>query len=155
MKVAIAAALIGAALAWAGPAAAQVSYDGAWAITLSCPDDASGAKGFSYDFNGRVDGSMLHARHGIHGEPGFLTLDGQINARGDASLVAEGLTASPLASAANVDAGVPFTHPVTAHFEARRGDGSWTTTRECDFTFRKIADPSTDPEAGEAGPAEN
>jgi hypothetical protein len=146
------AALLAATAAALPAAAAQPGFDGSWAVNLTCPDDAGGAKGFSYDFNGRIDGGLLHARHGIHGEPGFITLDGQVSTNGDANLIAEGLSPSPNASPDNTDAGIPYTHPVTAHFEARRGNGSWTTTRECDFTFRKLADPSTDPEAG---PAEN
>jgi hypothetical protein len=152
MRAMLGAALIGAALACAAPAMAETKFDGSWAVNLTCPDDSNGAKGFSYDFNGMVDGGLLHARHGIHGEPGFLTLDGEIGASGDASLVAEGLTGAPSTNVDNVSAGIPYTHPVTAHFELRHGNGSWTTTRECDFSFRKVADPNTDPEAG---PAEN
>jgi len=121
--------------ALAGSAAAQDPFDGTWAIELACPADQNGALPFVFDFEGQVEGSVLHAERGGAGQPGWMTLDGRIGAGGDADLTARGLTGAVGYNVNHTARGVAYAHPVTAHFDASRGDGHWMTTRRCDFTF--------------------
>jgi hypothetical protein len=141
MRLGMAAILGLTAALWCGVASAQgvhaEAFDGAWAVTLDCPASPDGAAAFSYVFKAEVSGDLMHGEHGQEGQPGWMTLDGAIAADGAANLQATGLTGSPQYNIQDTAKGVPYRHPVTAHFTAQHGTGSWTTNRVCTFTFER------------------
>ena len=112
-------------------------YDGAWSVTLDCPRSDDGALPFSYAFNAEVKDGVLHGEHGQTGEPGWLALDGRIQPDGAADLDARGITGVAAYDVEGATRGVPYRHPVTAHFAATHGAGTWTTTRVCTFSFER------------------
>jgi hypothetical protein len=128
-----------AALAFAAAAQTPDSgrFDGDWDVTLSCPASQDGAQPFSYAFTAQVRGSGLHGEYGEAGQPGSMSLDGRIRSDGSASLEARGLTGRTEFNVHQTSRGVPYQHPVTAHFDGARGEGQWVTTRVCPFAFSR------------------
>jgi len=96
-----------------------------------------GALPFSYAFTAEVKDGVLHGEHGQTGEPGWLALDGRIQPDGAADLDARGITGVAAYDVEGATRGVPYRHPVTAHFAATHGAGTWTTTRVCTFSFER------------------
>jgi hypothetical protein len=110
-------------------------FDGNWAVTLHCPRAPDGALAFTFHFDGTVSGGKLHAQFGQPGASPSLALDGPIQPTGDAALIANGVTGRGQYNINETQRGVPYTYPVSAHFEAARGTGQWVTSRVCVFTF--------------------
>ncbi|HUA32022.1 MAG TPA: hypothetical protein VMA09_00330 [Candidatus Binataceae bacterium] len=119
------------------PAAAG-QFDGRWNVTLACPDGRDGSKAFSWQFNADVTNSVIHGEHGDQNQPGWMSLDGTIQNNGDANLMATGLTGGAAYNLGHTAHGIPYQHPVTAHFDTAQGKGQWVTTRVCPFTFTKL-----------------
>jgi hypothetical protein len=84
--------LLAAILARTAFAEGNASFDGAWMTALTCPASPDGALGFSFQFPGAVKGGVFHGERGTPHEPGWLQLDGKIQADGSASMIAEGVT---------------------------------------------------------------
>ena len=127
-----------AALSVAGAAAARAQdarFDGNWSVVLHCPRSPDGALPFTFRFAGTVAASELHAQFGQPGASPSLTLDGPIQPNGDAALTANGVTGHSQYNIDQTQRGVPYTYPVSAHFEATGGTGQWITSRTCVFTF--------------------
>jgi hypothetical protein len=128
-----------ALLAPLSPAPAQATdadrFDGHWDVTLACPASSDGALAFAYQFTAEVSAGHLHGENGQAGMPGWLALDGPIQADGTATFDASGITGRAGYNVHSTQAGVAYRHSVTAHFDDRHGDGRWVTTRTCDFTF--------------------
>jgi hypothetical protein len=112
-------------------------FDGAWDVAVDCPASQDGAAPFSFDFTAVVRGGVLHGERGVAGQPGWMSLDGPISPDGAASLQARGLTGATQYSIGGAARGVPYRHPVAAHFDGARGAGQWVTIRTCPFTFTK------------------
>jgi hypothetical protein len=117
-------------------------FDGRWGVILVCPKTADGALSWSFEFTADVKEGMLHGKHGLAGQPGWLSLDGRIQPDGAASLAARGLTGNPRYNLNQTEGGVPYEHVVTAHFDASRATGNWqlqsnAQVRTCDFTFSR------------------
>jgi hypothetical protein len=130
-------ALLAGPEAWAADAETG-PFDGHWSITLVCPASPDGGRPFRFDFFGSINANVLHGENGPRNQPGWMTLDGQVQPSGDAELTARGMTGSALYTINHAEKGVPYTHAVTAHFDGGQGIGHWFTTRTCDFTFRKL-----------------
>jgi len=123
----------------AGAAAAQTrAFDGHWSITLLCPASADGAASFRFDFFGDIADGALHGEYGQAGQPGSMALDGQLEPNGDARLTARGLTGHSVYNINQTAQGMPYSHPVTAHFDGRHGAGRWLAARVCNFTFERL-----------------
>ena len=133
-----AAALSSLLLTCAALAAPSAPFDGNWSVRLACPQAPDGAMPFTWDFSGAVRGSVLHATHGQSGQPAWLSLSGRIGPDGSAALTAQGITGTQGYNVNHAGRGVPYRYPVTAHFDPSRGNGFWTTSRRCDFTFTKV-----------------
>jgi hypothetical protein len=112
-------------------------FDGDWHVTLACPRAADGALPFTFHFAATVTMSVMHGENGTAGHPGWMVLEGKILPNGDAALEAHGLTGQSAYNINQTERGVPYRHPVTAHFEAMRGAGQWNANRICDFTFTR------------------
>jgi hypothetical protein len=122
----------------AGEASAQDvhadAFDGAWAVTVDCPASPDGDAAFFYAFNAQVAGDVIHGEHGTANQPGWLRVDGVIQASGVANLQVAGVTGSSRYGADPAKS-APYRHPVSARFTAQHGAGSWTASRVCNLTF--------------------
>jgi predicted RecA/RadA family phage recombinase len=103
-------------------------FDGNWNVTLVCPTDK---------FPAQVKNGVLHGENGTTGNPGWVALDGSIQADGSATLNAEGITNVPRFSAYQVQTGTPYTYSINAHFDGSRGNGRRIEIRACTLTFVK------------------
>ena len=120
------------------PAAAQTGpFDGSWSVTQECEPAPGGARGFKWAYDATVKGGRLVGQYGTKDKPSSLTLTGQIQADGSASLRASGLNGKSDYTAGFGQPGEKFSYPVEARFEAKRGTGIRTQTRTCRFTFSK------------------
>ena len=111
-------------------------FDGNWNITLVCPTDKT-ADGYTYHFPALVKNGLLHGEHGTTGNPGWLALDGTIQADGSATMNAKGITNIPRFAAYQVRTGTPYAYTVNAHFDGSSGTGRRIELRACTLTFVK------------------
>jgi hypothetical protein len=118
--------------------ARAAGFDGKWDVTLVCPKSPDGALPFTFEFSADVTNSSLHGEYGTPGSPGWMALDGSIQPDGSASLKAHGLTGHSAYNVSNTARGVPYMHPVIAHFEGSQGTGRWAAARVCNFTFTRM-----------------
>jgi hypothetical protein len=132
--------LLGLALVLCGGGAAgaqgAAAFNGPWDVTADCPDSPNGDPAFFYAFKAEVSGDVIHGEHGTAGQPGWLAIDGVIQADGTANLQATGLT-NPARryNAHDGPQGVRYRYPVAAHFDPSHGSGRWTAERVCNLTF--------------------
>ena len=124
--------------AWAAPALAASPFDGAWAVTLVCPQAVDGAFGYTYRFGATVTDGVLHGENGTRGMPSWLALDGRIQPDGTALLSAEGLTGTPEYAVGRVPKMTSYRYRATARFSGTRGTGSRTEVRPCTLDFVKL-----------------
>jgi hypothetical protein len=120
-------------------ASAAGKFDGRWMVTIACPRSSDGAMPYSYDFSADVKNAVFHGERNATGQAGgALVLDGHIGADGGAQLEARGVVGKTGYAVNGLSQGASFTHPVTAHFDAAQGSGSWVANRICSFSFRKM-----------------
>ena len=117
--------------------ARAASFDGAWSVTQECEPAPGGARGFKWLYNAKVTDGVMLGQYGTKDKPSSLTLTGQIQTDGSASLRATGLTGNSDYTAGFGQPGGKFSYPVEARFEAKRGTGLRTQSRTCRFTFEK------------------
>jgi len=119
--------------------AATTRFDGAWEVALECPDVTEGnrAKGYAYRFPATVKEGKLRAQRLAEDAPGFLRLEGTIDADGQAQLSARGRTAGAEYTLKGSQPGTPYGYGVAARFEAARGTGRRSEGRPCTYTFVK------------------
>ncbi len=121
------------------PAASAGSFDGHWAVTLTCEKASDGALGYVFQFPAEVKDGQLHGEHGIAGHPSWLAIDGQINSAGDAAILADGLTGLSDYNLGRVVQGAPYTYRIKAHFDGARGAGTRVSgARACKVEFLKV-----------------
>jgi class 3 adenylate cyclase len=132
----VAAAPAAAAAPSVGPGSAA-RFDGAWNVTIVCQQTADGALGFTYDFVAQVKDGYLRGDQGVDGNPGWLSLQGQIQADGNARLDARGLTGDPKYNLKNVAKNIFYGYHVAARFDGSRGTGTRLELRPCDLRFVK------------------
>lgn len=128
------------ALAAAPPPAdrpARNRFDGAWVMTVGCERSADGADGFTRRFPTAVRASVLRGEAGTDGRPGWMLVEGTIEADGSAVLSVHGLTGNRNDSIGRRSPGSPYAYLVQARFEARRGTGARIGARACSFNFAK------------------
>ena len=126
------------AVATISPALAQTAaFDGTWSVTQECEPAPGGARGFKWAYDATVKGGRLVGQYGTKDKPSSLTLTGQIQPDGSATLRASGLNGKSDHTAGFGQPGEKFSYPVEARFEAKRGTGLRTQTRTCRFTFVK------------------
>jgi hypothetical protein len=111
-------------------------FDGNWNVTLVCPTDNT-ALGYVYHFTAQVKNGVLHGEHGIADMPGWVAIDGTIQANGSATLNAKGRTNIPAHSAYQPQVGTPYTYSVKAQFDTSRANGKRVELRACTLSFVK------------------
>ncbi len=120
------------------PTVASVDrFNGSWSVRVDCPRHDDGALGYAVDFAAEVSAGVLRGEAGVEGTPGWLLLQGNIQADGNAALNAKGLTADPRLSVKSVQKGTPYAYQVTARFDGARGAGRRLQLRPCVLTFVK------------------
>lgn len=114
-------------------------FDGDWTIRIDCPSDteASGAKGYAFDFPASVLNGRVFGSRGPQGAEGSLQVEGTISPNGDATLQARGRTATPDYAANKPPAGTPYSYDIQAHFDDARGTGKRLEQRACAFAFAR------------------
>lgn len=114
-------------------------FDGAWDVSLECPDHKEGtvARGYAFRFSAEVKDGVLRGQFRTLGAKGSLTLEGVIQADGNAELSAKGFTAEPEYAGKNVKPGTPYGYRVKARFDDSRGTGSRVEGRTCKYSFAK------------------
>ncbi|OJU44281.1 MAG: hypothetical protein BGN99_31620 [Alphaproteobacteria bacterium 65-37] len=111
-------------------------FDGLWSVTQECPDSGT-AKGYTARYSMVVKNGFAKAQWGIEGQPSSLTVSGQIQADGSATMVANGLTGDPKFAVGSPQASSPVGYTFPAQFTGRQGLGRRTIARPCKFTFEK------------------
>jgi hypothetical protein len=113
-------------------------FDGTWATTVDCEAVDTAAAYSIRLFVGVKDG-VLSGNYGIAGQPGFLTLDGNIQIDGSAGILANGITGDPKYNLNQSARGAPYSYRASAHFDATRGTGERLGKRPCRLSFTKQA----------------
>ncbi len=125
--------------AWAAPAssARAASFDGTWAVTVNCPREAGGARGYTYHFAAQVTRGALHGQKGRANAPGSLTIDGHIGPDGAASFNAHGVVNDSAYARKHRAMGAKYAYTATGHFSAQHGSAHRTSGRTCNYSFTK------------------
>ena len=121
------------AMAWA-----RGAFDGNWEVTLRCSTEPGGALGYTFVFPARVTDNTIMGEHGGRGQPDWLTIEGPIHVNGTATLLANGLTGTPLYTLKHVNRGTPYQYHINAQFGDRQGTGHRVEGRECTYSFVKL-----------------
>jgi hypothetical protein len=134
----------------ASQAADKGPFDGTWDTTVSC-SNTQGALGYSYRFSSVVKEGVLHGDRGTKGQPGWLQLDGKIQADGTGKFYANGLVGASEAAVGHRPAGTDFGYHVDAKFSGESGTGKRVEGRPCELTFTKVKKEKDEPNSAPAG----
>jgi hypothetical protein len=115
--------------------AADNPFDGSWSTTLSC-DDTAKSSGYTYEFKSVVKDGELHGEKGKQGKPGWLLIEGTIDADGSAKLTVDGAVGSS-GAAAGRDPGTEYRYKVDAKFTGTSASGKRTSGRACTVEFAR------------------
>jgi hypothetical protein len=144
------------ALALASPIAAPLllcgqtaggPFDGTWTTNMSC-DASTHMPAYTWTFVSTIANSSYHGQHGEEGGPGYMVMEGAINADGSTKLHAKGTVQSGRAGLITQMKGNKYDYYVEAKFTAttgtgKRDEGAGILGRPCSFTFTKQADSGT------------
>jgi hypothetical protein len=123
-------------LASAGNARAA-TFDGTWSVLQVCDATEEGARGYTWRYDAVVKDGHLIGRYRTKGQSPSLTLEGQIQPDGAATLQAEGISASSDYNLKFAPPQTPISFRVAAKFESNKGTGNRLGARSCKFTFTK------------------
>lgn len=114
-------------------------FDGEWLVTMTCPNNTekSAARGYKRQFPAQVRGGVLSGEIGVAESPGWLRVDGPIDADGNARLDAHGRTGDPDYAARHPPPSSPYAFHVEARFDGARGSGRRLEQRVCNFVFER------------------
>jgi hypothetical protein len=130
------AALLILSAAWFSAAHAG-SFDGTWSVLQACEATQEGARGYTWRYDATVTDGHLVGHYRNKGQSPSLTLEGQINPDGTATLAAEGISASSDYNIKFAPPQTPISFRVAAKFGATTGTGDRLGVRSCKFTFSK------------------
>ena len=120
-----------------GAAESAARFDGDWLVTMSCPNNTerSAARGYKRQFAARVADGRLVGEHGTEGGPGWLRIEGRIDADGKALLDARGRTGEPEFAVGQPPPSSPYSFRIEARFDGARASGRRLEQRVCNFDF--------------------
>jgi class 3 adenylate cyclase len=121
----------------AATAADIARFNGRWSVHVDCAKHEDGALGYKLDFVAEVKDGWLRGEAGKPDNPGWLLLQGDIQADGRSVLQAKGLTADPRLSVKGVRQGTPYAYQVDARFDGNQGTGRRVQLRACLLGFTK------------------
>jgi len=143
-----------APMLWAQGAGSH--FDGTWTTTMAC-DASEHMPAYQWTFQSTIANGVLHAQHGEEHGPGYLVIDGPINADGSAKLHAKGTVQAGKAGLVTAMKGNKYDYNIEAKFgdttgTGKRDAGAGILGRPCDFAFTKktgssVAAPATAPPA--------
>jgi hypothetical protein len=121
------------------PADGGARFDGAWLVTINCPNntESSAARGYKRQFPAQVSIGRLFGEHGNENGPGWLRIEGQIGADGKAMLDARGRTGDPEFAAGHPPPSSRYTYHIEAQFDREHGTGRRLEQRVCNFEFAR------------------
>jgi hypothetical protein len=125
----------------AQPSAGNVvgRFEGDWLVTMTCPNNTekSAARGYKRQFPAQVKDGVLHGEIGVADAPGWLRIDGRIDADGSARFDAYGRTGDPDFAVGQPPPSSPYAFHIDARFEGTRGSGRRLEQRICNFAFER------------------
>jgi hypothetical protein len=147
------AAVCAPVLLWAQTAGGH--FDGTWTTNMSC-DASEHMPAYTWTFVSTIANGAFHGQHGEEGGPGYLVIDGPINADGSAKLHAKGKVQAGKAGLITQMKGNKYDYYIDATFTdasgtGKREEGAGILGRPCSFQFTKQTDanalPATPPPA--------
>jgi hypothetical protein len=111
-------------------------HDGNWQATVVCTT-VGRVEGYTISIAGQVKDGIFHAEFGVEGEPGWLSVDGEIEADGSAELHAHGRTGKVETTFNSSPRGTPYGYTILAQFTDSSGNGTRKEQRPCDFNALK------------------
>jgi hypothetical protein len=128
----------GGLLAFMGTGSAYgVSFDGKWSVLQICETTTEGARGYTWRYNADVKDGRLVGQYHTKGQIPWMTLEGQIQPDGTATLRASGVSGDAEHNIKFAPAQTPISFQVAAKFEGTKGSGKRLGVRACAFTFSK------------------
>jgi hypothetical protein len=137
----------GSALAAAQAPAGR--FDGTWTTNMAC-DASEHMPAYKWTFVGTITNGSFHGQHGEEGGPGYMVMDGPINADGSAKLHAKGTVQPGKAGIVTQLKGNRYDYYVEAKFTdttgaGKRDEGAGILGRPCTFEFTKQTEPTPAP----------
>jgi len=142
-------------LLWSQPAAGR--FDGAWTTSMAC-EASTHMPAYRWTFPSVIKDGSFHAQHSEEHAPGYLVIDGPINADGSAKLHAKGTVQAGKAGLVTELKGNKYDYYIEAKFTetsgtGKRDEGAGILGRPCSFEFTKQVDAPTPPAAPAPAPA--
>jgi hypothetical protein len=113
------------------------SFDGPWSVLQVCETTSEGARGYTWRYDATVKDGHLIGQYRTKGQSPSMTLEGQIQPDGMATLQAQGISADAEHNVKFAQAQTPISFRVAAKFEGGKGSGNRLGSRVCKFTFSK------------------
>jgi hypothetical protein len=113
------------------------TFDGTWSVMQICEKTSEGALGYTWRYDADVKNGRFVGQYRNKGQVPSMTLDGQIQADGSATLRAQGISADAEHNIKFAPAQTPISFQVVAKFDGNKGNGSRVAGRVCKFTFSK------------------
>jgi hypothetical protein len=138
--------IIVAALAFASASApAQIAapttaFDGAWVVSVDCPDtkDSHGlVKGYEFTFDVRIAGGLLDGRHGVEGQPASLHLTGEVRDGGVLEIRAQGISNASEYTVGRIAKGTPYSYTMIGQLDGSHGSAKRREVRPCSAQFSR------------------
>jgi hypothetical protein len=125
-------------------------YDGNWITHLAC--EAHGqTPAYKWDFPSTIKDGMFSGQHGEKDGPGYLVIEGKINADGTSKLEAKGTVSQNNAHGVFAMKGNNYSYKIKAQFSDTKGsgtrdEGAGILGRNCTFDFTEQPDtpPASD-----------
>ena len=121
----------------ATPNARAAAFDGTWSVLQVCETTSEGARGYTWRYDAEVRNNHVVGQFRTPGQSPSMTLEGQIQPDGAATLQAHGISGDAEHNVKFAQAQTPISFRVAAKFEGTRGSGSRLGSRACKFTFTK------------------
>ncbi len=129
--------------------AADGRFDGTWTTTMAC-EASTYMPAYRWTFVSDIKDGNYHGQHGEEGGPGYLIVDGPINADGSARLHAKGTVQKGKAGLVTQMKGNKYDYYIDARFTdtagtGKRDEGAGILGRLCSFEFTRQADTGAPP----------
>jgi hypothetical protein len=129
--------------------AAGGHFDGTWTTSMSC-DASTHMPAYTWTFVSTIANGAFHGQHGEEGGPGYLVIDGPVNADGSAKLHAKGKVSAGKAGLVTELKGNKYDYYIDATFSdasgtGKREEGAGILGRPCSFQFTKQTDTNAPP----------
>jgi hypothetical protein len=121
--------------------AADGHFDGSWTTNMAC-EASTHMPAYKWTFPSAIEAGNFHGQHGEKGGPGYLVIDGPINADGSAKLHAKGTVQAGKAGIVTELKGNKYDYYIDAKFTDTTGTGTREVGagilgRPCTFEFTK------------------